>query len=77
MRIYTRNRRWPCRGCSRLEAMNNKLTQRSLRQPLLDKRAMVQVLLIEDEASYAGLVSVLLSANPEQDCETTIASTLA
>ncbi|WP_020536407.1 hybrid sensor histidine kinase/response regulator [Lewinella cohaerens] len=57
--------------------MDNKLTQRSLRQPLLDKRAMMQVLLIEDEASYAGLVSVLLSANPEQDCETTIAATLA
>lgn len=57
--------------------MNNKLTQRPLRQPLLDKHAMVQVLLIEDEASYAGLVSLLLKNNPEQDYEITIAATLA
>lgn len=57
--------------------MNNKLTQRPLRQPLLDKHTVVQVLLIEDEASYAGLVSLLLKNNPEQDYEITIAATLA
>jgi signal transduction histidine kinase/DNA-binding response OmpR family regulator len=57
--------------------MNNKLTQRSLRQPLLDRHEVVQVLLIEDEASYAGLVSLLLKNNPEQDYEITIAATLA
>lgn len=57
--------------------MNNKLTQRPLRQPLLDKHTVVQVLLIEDEASYAGLVSLLLRNNPEQDYEITIAATLA
>ncbi|WP_367392310.1 response regulator [Lewinella sp. LCG006] len=57
--------------------MNRKLTQRPLRQPLLDKRAVVQVLLIEDEASYAGLVSLLLKNNPEQEYEITIADMLA
>lgn len=57
--------------------MNTKLTQRPLRQPLLDKQAVVQVLLIEDEASYAGLVSLLLNNNSEQDYEITIAPSLA
>lgn len=57
--------------------MDSKRTERPLRQPLIDNRKVVRVLLIEDEASYAGLVSLLLSANPEQDCAITVAATLA
>lgn len=57
--------------------MDSKQTERPLRQPLINNREIVRVLLIEDEASYAGLVSLLLSANPEQDCAITVASTLA
>ncbi|MEM1215428.1 MAG: histidine kinase dimerization/phospho-acceptor domain-containing protein, partial [Bacteroidota bacterium] len=38
--------------------------------------ASVRVLLIEDDASYAGLVKILLNANSEQHCEVVVAGTL-
>ncbi|MEL6832562.1 MAG: response regulator [Bacteroidota bacterium] len=50
--------------------------QRSTRSALPDNRSVVQVLLIEDDASYADLVKILLSANPEPECEVFVASTL-
>lgn len=37
----------------------------------------VNVLLIEDDISYAGLVRILLNANLEQDCEVVMATSLA
>ncbi len=56
--------------------MRKAPTQRSIRAALPDDRTVVQVLLIEDDASYADLVKILLSANPEPECEVFVASTL-
>lgn len=57
--------------------MRKAPTQRPPRSALPENRSVVQVLLIEDDLSYADLVKILLSANPEPECEVRVASTLA
>lgn len=57
--------------------MRKAPVQGPVRSTLAAQRSVVRVLLIEDDASYADLVKILLSANPEQECEVTVASTLA
>lgn len=57
--------------------MRKAPVQGPVRSNLAAQRSVVRVLLIEDDASYADLVKILLSANPEQECEVTVASTLA
>lgn len=56
--------------------MSNTHARQPLRPALAETRTAVRVLLIEDDASYADLVKILLSANPEQECEVSVASTL-
>ncbi len=57
--------------------MRKAPVQGPVRSTLAAQRSVVRVLLIEDDSSYADLVKILLSANPEQECEVTVASTLA
>ena len=56
--------------------MRKAQPQRPIRPALAETRSAVQVLLIEDDSSYADLVKILLSVNPEQECEVSVASTL-
>ncbi|MEL7219968.1 MAG: response regulator, partial [Bacteroidota bacterium] len=51
--------------------------QSPLSSNLLTNEETVRVLLIEDDKSYSDLINILLSNNTEQDCEVTVANTLA
>lgn len=51
--------------------------QSPLSSNLLTNEETVRVLLIEDDKSYADLINILLSNNNDQECEVTIAHTLA
>jgi signal transduction histidine kinase/BarA-like signal transduction histidine kinase len=56
--------------------MNQDYPAKPFRPTLAAPRLAVRVLLIEDDHSYAELVKILLSANPEQECQVTVASSL-
>ena len=56
--------------------MSKGKAQRVFRKTQVPERPVVQVLLVEDDQSYADLIKILLSANPGQICEVTVATTL-
>jgi len=56
--------------------MNQDYPTKPFRPTRVAPRLAVRVLLIEDDHSYAELIKILLSANPERECQVAVASSL-